>query len=349
MSPTQQEPPSSHGGARSLYSKEKKESLRGSDSRLAPSLDKNRDLQEDEAPIAPTPAPVYSVGVGKSEITDGAKGIGLQGWADGNQKTNDSPYQRIYARAYFMEDEAGTLAAMVCTDNWAATDRVKREVLERVGALMELDNSNFMLMASHAHSAPGGYSDYKLYENQVGGYDAHNFECIVAGIVAALEQAKESMKPGNIYFNEQDITSVAGGEQTDVGEQRSLPAYDRNHDTNDFEAAVDHRMWLLKFTQGEADSEYTVGMINWYAIHPTSLVSKQSSRPVGKPSPPATILPNPEYFVLFCRANTTRELPETTKGLLASSLRKKIQESLQRLPILMLVMSLETWPSPRAS
>ena len=111
----------------------------------------------------------FKIGVGKNEITDGANNVGLQGWADSSQRTSAHPYQRLYARAYIIEDEDGSVISMVCTDNWAATDRVKRKVLERVGEKMGLKDDNFMLMASHQHSAPGGYSDYKLYEHTPGG------------------------------------------------------------------------------------------------------------------------------------------------------------------------------------
>ena len=117
----------------------------------------------------------FLIGVGKNEITDGAINLGLQGWADSDQKTNTHPHERIYARAYLIQEEdadGGSLVAMVSTDNWAATDRIKRLVLERIGNEINgkrLDHDNFMLMASHQHSAPGGYSDYKLYEHTPGG------------------------------------------------------------------------------------------------------------------------------------------------------------------------------------
>jgi neutral ceramidase len=166
----------------------------------------------------------------------------------------------------------------MCTDNWTATDRVKREVLERVGSVMGLDDENFMLMASHAHSASGGYSDYKLYDNQVGGFDSHNFECIVAGIVEAMEQAKASMASVDVFFNVEDITSAKGRHANYVGGQRSLSAYNMNNAKDLYDSTVDHRMWLLKFTQGET----VVGMINWYAIHPTSLI--RSNNTCHKPS-----------------------------------------------------------------
>jgi len=99
----------------------------------------------------------------------------MQGWADPDQKTKANPCQRVYARAFVIQerDTHGELVAMVCTENWAATDRVKRMVLARFkrhklfGALLKDDN--LMLMASHQHSAPGGYSDSVLYEPIPGG------------------------------------------------------------------------------------------------------------------------------------------------------------------------------------
>ena len=86
----------------------------------------------------------------------------------------------------------------------------------------------------------------------------------------AMITALENVAEGDIYFNVQDVTSEAGGNLSDdeIGKQRSALAFEKNADANDFPDA-DQRMWLLKFTHGET----VVGMINWYAIHPTSLVS----------------------------------------------------------------------------
>ena len=100
--------------------------------------------------------------------------------------------------------------------------------------------------------------------------DEHNSECIVAGIVAALEKAKTDLAPGEIFFNVQDITTDAGGSVQHIGEQRSLGAYNKNTDKDQFTSNVDSRMWLLKFTH---KGQGVVGMLNWYAIHPTSIVS----------------------------------------------------------------------------
>ena len=224
----------------------------------------------------------FMIGVGKEDITDGAKNIGLQGFSVSDQKTNGGPYQRIYARAFFIEErfDPSKRVAMVSTDNWAATDRVKRNVIRRLrndeeGEQMQLNQKNFMLMASHAHSAPGGYSDHELYETAVGGFDNHNFECIVQGIIEALKQAFRNRDYGDIFINVQDIRDESGGNVMKVGQQRSAGAYEANpkEERVSYDSDVDHRMFLLKLTHGQTP----VGMINWYALHPTSLVRGKTS------------------------------------------------------------------------
>ena len=87
--------------------------------------------------------------------------------------------------------------------------------------------------------------------------------------MAALKEAESNLAKGEIFYNVQDITTTAGGGVTDIGRQRSAGAYNKNKDKGNYKTNVDTRMWLLKFTQA---GKGAVGMINWYAIHPTSLV-----------------------------------------------------------------------------
>jgi len=73
------------------------------------------------------------------------------------------------------------------------------------------------------------------------------------------------MVSGDIYFGVKDIAALG---LHDIGKQRSLPACNRNKEKGEYKSDVDSRMWLLKFTSAEG---LPIGMINWYAIHPTSV------------------------------------------------------------------------------
>ena len=206
----------------------------------------------------------YLVGVGKSRITDGARKLNLQGFADPSQKVM-GVHDELYARAFAVFDKQATKGAVIVVmDNWSGTDRVKREVLARLDN-EHLTEENFLLTATHSHAAPGGISDWKLYEHTPGGFDPHNFESVVVGVVDAITDALENIGYGNIYMNK--------GKFNSPGDQRSEAAYNANPESerNHFASNVDESMTLLKFTHLEGGQENTIGVLNWFAIHPTTL------------------------------------------------------------------------------
>lgn len=229
-------------------------------------------LSGDQAQAAHLPRTEYLVGVGKSDITDPAIGLGMQGMADKHQRTTGVE-SRLYAKAFIVVDpDSMKRVAISSTDLWSGTHIVKHEVLQRLQKiygpdLYQLDN--LLISGTHTHSGPGGYSHYYLYNhslggpNQIGGFDRHNFECIVSGIVAAIQQAHHQLAPGKIYVNQ--------GQIEDCGRQRSPAAYQQNPETErkQYGRDTDNEMLLLKFVHLNGTTETPIGILNWYAIHPT--------------------------------------------------------------------------------
>ncbi|MGR3275331.1 neutral/alkaline non-lysosomal ceramidase N-terminal domain-containing protein [Acaryochloris marina NIES-2412] len=214
----------------------------------------------------------YLIGVGKGDITDPAIGLGMQGMADKHQRTTGVE-SRLYAKAFIVVDPASMKrVAIASTDLWSGTHIVKHEVLQRLHKiygpdLYQLDN--LLISGTHTHSGPGGYCHYYLYNhslggpNKIGGFDRHNFECIVSGIVAAIQQAHHRLAPGKIYVNQ--------GQIEDCGRQRSPAAYQQNPgaERKQYGSDTDHEMLLLKFVHLNGTIEKPIGLLNWYAIHPT--------------------------------------------------------------------------------
>lgn len=229
-------------------------------------------LSGDPAQAVELPGTEYLVGVGKSDITDPAIGLGMQGMADKHQRTTGVE-SRLYAKAFIAVDpESAKRVAIASTDLWSGTHIVKHEVLQRLqkiygSDLYQLDN--LLISGTHTHSGPGGYSHYYLYNhslggpNQIGGFDRHNFECIVSGIVAAIQQAHDQLAPGKIYVNQ--------GQIEDCGRQRSSVAYQQNPEAErkQYGRDTDNEMLLLKFVHVNGTTETPIGLLNWYAIHPT--------------------------------------------------------------------------------
>lgn len=221
---------------------------------------------------APLPSAEYLVGVGKDDITDPAIGLGMQGMADKHQRTTGVE-SRLYAKAFIVVDpESWKRVAIASTDLWSCTQIVKLEVVRRLQRvfgpnLYQVDN--LLVSGTHTHSGPGGYSHYYLYNhslggpNKTGGFDRHNFECVVSGIVSAIQQAHHQLAPGKIYVNH--------GHLEDCGRQRSPTAYQQNPaaERRQYSGDTDNEMLLLKFVHLIGKTEKPIGMLNWYAIHPT--------------------------------------------------------------------------------
>ena len=211
----------------------------------------------------------YNIGAGIADITDTAVGLGMQGMADPFQKTAGVA-SRLYARAFVIENRTSPKrrVAIVVADLWAGTAAVKAEVLRRLGALPRnpYKEANVLISGTHTHSAPGGYSDHKLYEHTVGGFDPHTFECVVSGMVRAIQNAHDNLAPGKIYINKGNVPAKCGS-------QRSRLAYNANPraERDKYKSDTDTEMLLLKFVALDKGGELPLGELNWYAIHPTDL------------------------------------------------------------------------------
>ena len=177
----------------------------------------------------------------------------------------------LYARAFVVADpDAGSRVAIVIADIWAATRRLKDEVLERLATTHPgvYTDATLLLAGTHTHSAPGGYSGSLMYDFDLerGGCDEATVACIATGCVRALEMAHTNLAPGRIYVNRGDVV--------DCGRNRSPQAYVRNPqaERDQWGADTDREMLLLKFLR--LDNAQPIGCLNWYPIHPTDLGQK---------------------------------------------------------------------------
>ncbi|MEL6276964.1 MAG: neutral/alkaline non-lysosomal ceramidase N-terminal domain-containing protein, partial [Bacteroidota bacterium] len=208
----------------------------------------------------------YKIGTGIASVTDPATGQGMQGMADIRQKTSGVK-MKLYARAFIVEDvRTQKRVILMNADLWSMTKVVKREVIKRLqakyGELYTHDNT--WLSGTHNHSGPGGYSEYFLYNHSIGGFDTHNFATIVAGIVKAIDNAHQNLDYGKIYYGSTTLE--------DCGRNRSIEAYLANpfRERKRYERETDETLFLLKFVQLDGTQEKEVGMLSWFAIHPTA-------------------------------------------------------------------------------
>lgn len=215
----------------------------------------------------------YLVGAGKADITGAAAESGMFGYAAKQVVTglND----RLYARAFIMA-EADQLepkrVVYVSADMGAMFVAVKQAVIKQLqadyGSLY--NDENIMLTATHTHVGNSGYSHQRLYQiasmdDTSAGYSTQNFKAIVEGIVGAIKQAHSRLTPGKL--------TVAQGKLQGATRNRSLPAYQANRDAKDFDSSVNETMTQLRL---DAADGTPLGLINWFAIHPTSFSNQFS-------------------------------------------------------------------------
>jgi neutral ceramidase len=250
----------------------------------------------------------YYIGTGISEVTDPTIGLQMQGFADDTQRTGGVELP-LFSRAFMVDDPRNKKRiVIVCADIWAATNAVTQEVIKRLQ--QEFGNvytrENVMIIGTHTHSAPGGYTGYRFYEITGKGFDEHTFEFIVSGIVDSIKKAHGNLGQGNIYLNK--------GIVENCGRNRSLDAYRANPEgeRSRYPADTDNEMLLLKFTKQISSGQHLpVGVLNWYAIHPTDR-GQQNRRVCGDNKAFASFLfekamissSGPEPFVAaFANAN----------------------------------------------
>jgi neutral ceramidase len=141
---------------------------------------------------------------------------------------------------------------------------------------------NVMLSATHTHSGPGGYLQYALYLLAGSGFVRESFGNLVDGIVSvspglgrmrmnrikfelefqSIQKAHENMVPAQIY--------LSSGELLNASINRSPSAYQNNppEERAKYTYDTDKLMTQLKFV---AKDGTPLGLINWFAVHLTSM------------------------------------------------------------------------------
>uniref|UniRef100_K3WW18 Neutral ceramidase n=1 Tax=Globisporangium ultimum (strain ATCC 200006 / CBS 805.95 / DAOM BR144) TaxID=431595 RepID=K3WW18_GLOUD len=209
----------------------------------------------------------YRIGTGKGDITGPAAEIVMMGYGDPEQQTAGI-LNRLHARAYLIEDtNTKERVLIVNCDLQAVFQLVHQEVIQQLQSKYNgiYTEQNVVLHATHTHAGPGGSSAYVLYDFCILGFVNETFDAIVSGILAAIDEAHNSLAPGTIRFSK--------GEIKDGGKNRSPEAYNANPHEERTKYASDHDtdLRLLQFRNA---SDTLIGLLAFYPVHPTSLTKK---------------------------------------------------------------------------
>ncbi len=210
----------------------------------------------------------FNAGFARSDITVYEPGTPMQGWAvPGNRA--ESVGTPLHVRAAVFEKD-GVKFAYVCADlnfiSWALR-RGALAALARDPA-RGLGPHNVMLTATHTHSAPGGCSQYLMFNAACFGFSPRVWSAVVDGLVAAIHAADDALEPATLRLGHAQIPLCEP-----VAFNRSLPAHRNNRDVladdaRSFATAVERRTTTLR---ADGADGRTLGLINWFGVHATNV------------------------------------------------------------------------------
>ncbi|KAF2898133.1 hypothetical protein ILUMI_08042, partial [Ignelater luminosus] len=204
----------------------------------------------------------YKVGIGIADITGPVAEVVFMGYAKSTQK-GSGLHLRQFARAFIIEDGTNCIA-FVSIDAAMVGHGLRKQVLEKLNKRYNntFNEQNFILSATHTHSAPGGFMMHTLFDFTTFGFVKETFTALASGIVKAVSRAYKSMQDARIFLN--------SGEVLDANINRSPAAYLLNpaSERSRYKYNVDKEMTQLKFV---TPRNKLIGAIHWFPIHPTSM------------------------------------------------------------------------------
>ena len=212
------------------------------------------------------------VGAAKRDITALDDCVSLLGWGVPKNSVFGVALP-IFARAFVFENSQSDFAFYLVADNAFPARSLRVGILEEVLRRrpdIPLQHGNFMLTATHTHSAPGGYTWELFYNLQIPGFSPHVLNTFVSGCADALIAAWDTRRDATLSYGTIDVPT---GER--VVFNRSIKAYNANRDTEKLsharrDEAVDRTMRAL-VARDEAGRPFAC--LSWFAVHCTSIHS----------------------------------------------------------------------------
>uniref|UniRef100_A0A2H8TTC9 Neutral ceramidase n=1 Tax=Melanaphis sacchari TaxID=742174 RepID=A0A2H8TTC9_9HEMI len=255
---------------------------------------------------------MYKIGIGIADVTGPAAGVTFLGYGKVEQ-SGEGIHLRQFSRAFLIEDSTSRVA-FVSIDSAMMGDHIKKDVLKKLNEKLPglYDTNNLMLSSTHTHSTPGGYMLHMLFDLSTWGYVQQTLNCLVKGITLSILRAHDKLDYGRVFVNK--------GELNGISINRSPQSYLLNPEAERAQYAhnVDKTMVQLKF---ESESGMPLGVINWYAVHATSMNNTNrliSSDNVGYASVLFEQKMNPESFIgkgRFVAAFASSNLGDVTPNI----------------------------------
>lgn len=182
--------------------------------------------------------------------------------------------QRLYSRAFIVGSPSDTSERFVymVLDTQSGDTAIRNGILEGLQAMGSdysiYTQKNVAVTGTHSHSGPGAWLNYLLPQITSLGFDKQSYQAIVDGALLSIKRAHEGLTLGTV--------SSGAAKVSDANINRSLYAYLANPESERarYSDNVDKTMTLLKFTR--ASDGKNIGILNWFAVHGTSLLGNQT-------------------------------------------------------------------------
>uniref|UniRef100_A0A8D8YI34 Neutral ceramidase n=2 Tax=Cacopsylla melanoneura TaxID=428564 RepID=A0A8D8YI34_9HEMI len=206
----------------------------------------------------------YLLGVGRADVTGPSADVPFMGYAKMEQK-GAGIHLRLFSRAFIIDDGEKRIV-FVSVDAGMIGNNIRHEVLDLLHSKYNLSQvytqDNVLLSGTHTHSAPGGFLMDFMFDLNSLGFVPDTFNAMVRGITLSILRAHDNLQEGRLF--------VSKGELLNANINRSPTAYLQNPEEERmrYEHDTDKSMVQLQFI---SSSNKPLGVINWFAVHPTSM------------------------------------------------------------------------------
>ena len=244
------------------------------------------------------------VGIGKVPVKISRQNLPLYGYPIvGNY--SEGIEMDLHARAFIFKSDDKTIA-LINLESGFISHHLKKALIQKCNDNLpesDLKMENLMLCAQNTHSAPGGHSHYAFHNITSRGFRPDVFECYVNACFEAIRMAINNIEPCHLYFNADEID-----QETDIGFNRSIEAYNQNpdvlkQDEMNTHIAINRMMRQVRIC---TDRNSDKGLINWFGVQANSISDKNTRVHSDNKGYAASMLENDQstsenFIAAFCQ------------------------------------------------
>jgi hypothetical protein len=245
------------------------------------------------AAAGPAHAAGLRAGAGRADITP-QTGYYLGGWTRAD-RISHGQHTRLFARALVL-DSGGRKVALVAVDLFMVPAGIVRQVGEAL-ADRGLSEQNILISASHTHSGPGGYANFKTFNTAGPSLDSvmdplsfyrlldpkpadpQLYTFLVHQITAAVRRADDDLGPAKVAWGSAEIRGLTMNRSieahlADHGMQVERGRGSAAQDPEGVDDTIDPRVNVLRVDKLDGRRRVPIGGWSTFADHGT--VTKSS-------------------------------------------------------------------------